>query len=95
MSWSILELLRSNPEILKENLKKRYIDTSIVDNAVQLDKKWREVLREVERLRHQHNLITSEIAKLKVKEEREKKIEEAKKLLLVLQEKEKELNKIE
>jgi len=95
MSWSILELLRSNPEVLKENLKKRYIDTSIVDTAVQLDKKWREVLREVERLRHQHNLLTAEIAKIKVKEEREKKIEEAKKILSILQEKEKELSRIE
>lgn len=63
MSWSILELIRNNPEVLKENLKRRFIDTSTVDKAVELDKKWRQTLQEVERLRHEHNLISSQIPK--------------------------------
>ncbi|BBG26777.1 serine--tRNA ligase [Sulfuracidifex tepidarius] len=93
MSWSILELLRNNPDELKENLKRRYIDVSIVDRAVELDKKWRQILQEVEKLRHEHNVISSQIPKAKP-EERKAKIDEAKKLLSVLEGKEKELNEM-
>ncbi len=93
MSWSILELLRNNPDELKENLKRRYIDISIVDKAVELDKKWRLTLQEVEKLRHEHNVINSQISKLKG-DERKAKIEEAKKLLSTLEGKEKELDQI-
>jgi len=94
MSWSILEFLRKNPEELKNNLKRRAIDVSLVDKAVELDKKWRQVLQEVERLRHQHNVLSSQIPKLSG-EERKKKIEESKNLLKILEDKEKELEKIE
>ncbi|MEM1599614.1 MAG: serine--tRNA ligase, partial [Sulfolobaceae archaeon] len=94
MSWSILELLRKNPEELKNNLKKRFIDTNIVDKAVELDKKWRQILQETEKLRHQHNVLSSQISKLSG-EDRKKKIEESKKLLEILEEKEKELERIE
>ncbi|MEM3305653.1 MAG: serine--tRNA ligase [Saccharolobus sp.] len=94
MSWSILELLRKSPEELKNNLKKRFIDINIVDRAVELDKKWRQILQETEKLRHQHNVLSSQISKLSG-EDRKKKIEESKKLLEILEEKEKELERIE
>ncbi|MEM0303537.1 MAG: serine--tRNA ligase [Saccharolobus sp.] len=94
MSWSILELLRKSPEELKNNLKKRFIDINIVDRAVELDKKWRQILQETEKLRHQHNVLSSQISKLSG-EDRKKKIEESKKLLEMLEEKEKELERIE
>ncbi|MEM3911146.1 MAG: serine--tRNA ligase [Saccharolobus sp.] len=94
MSWSILELLRKSPEELKNNLKKRFIDINIVDRAVELDKKWRQILQETEKLRHQHNVLSSQISKLSG-EDRKKKIEESKKLLETLEEKEKELERIE
>ena len=94
MSWSILELLRTNPEKLKESLKRRYIDTSIVDRAVELDKKWRQILQEVEKLRHEHNVISSKIPKAS-QAERQELIRKAKELLNTLQEKEKELQEIE
>ncbi|QGA54647.1 serine--tRNA ligase [Sulfolobus sp. E5-1-F] len=94
MSWSILEFLRKNPEELKNNLKRRAIDVSLVDKAVELDKKWRQVLQEVEKLRHQHNVLSSQISKLSG-EERKKKIEESKNLLKILEAKEKELEEIE
>ena len=94
MSWSILELIRTDPEKLKENLKKRFIDVSIVDKAVQLDKQWRATLQEVERLRHEHNVISSQIPKAP-KEQKQELIKKAKELLQTLEEKEKELQKIE
>ncbi len=94
MSWSILELLRTNPEKLKESLKRRYINTSIVDRAVELDKKWRQILQEVEKLRHEHNVISSKIPKTS-QVERQELIQKAKELLNTLQEKERELQEIE
>lgn len=94
MSWSILELLRTNPEKLKESLKRRYINTSIVDRAVELDKKWRQILQEVEKLRHEHNVISSKIPKAS-QVERQELIQKAKELLNTLQEKERELQEIE
>jgi len=94
VSWSILELLRTNPEKLKESLKRRYINTSIVDRAVELDKKWRQILQEVEKLRHEHNVISSKIPKAS-QVERQELIQKAKELLNTLQEKERELQEIE
>lgn len=94
MSWSILELIRNNPDQLIETLKKRNTDTSLALKAVDLDKKWRATLQEVEKLRHQHNLISSQIPRLPP-EQRKDKIEEAKKLLQILETKEKELKQIE
>jgi seryl-tRNA synthetase len=94
MSWSLLELIRNNPDELIDSLKKRNMDTSLALKAVELDKKWRSILQDVEKLRHQHNEINSQIPKLKP-EERKAKIEEAKKLLQILEAKEKELKDIE
>jgi seryl-tRNA synthetase len=86
--------LRTNPEKLKESLKRRYINTSIVDRAVELDKKWRQILQEVEKLRHKHNVISSKIPKAS-QVERQELIQKAKELLNTLQEKERELQEIE
>uniref|UniRef100_A0A7C2FX28 Serine--tRNA ligase n=1 Tax=Thermosphaera aggregans TaxID=54254 RepID=A0A7C2FX28_9CREN len=63
MSWSILTLLRENPEMLKDHVKKRFMDTSIVDEAYRLDLEWRKLLTEVQELRHKHNVISREVSK--------------------------------
>ncbi|EZQ11035.1 MULTISPECIES: serine--tRNA ligase [Acidianus] len=94
MSWSILELIRSNPEALEDSIKKRNLDPTLVKRAVELDLQWRKTLQEVEKIRHKHNQINSEIPKT-AKEEREKKIQEARALLKELEAKEKELKEIE
>ncbi|MEM4036469.1 MAG: serine--tRNA ligase, partial [Desulfurococcaceae archaeon] len=80
MSWSILTLLRENPELLKEHVKKRFMDPNIVDRAYKLDVEWRRLLTVVQELRHRHNVISREIPKLP-EPERQKRVEEAKKLL--------------
>jgi len=94
MSWSILKLLRENPEELKENVKKRFMDPSIVDEAYRVDLEWRRTLTQIQELRHKHNVVSREIPKLKG-EERQKKIEEAKRLLKELEEMEKKLKELE
>jgi len=94
VSWSILRLLRESPELLRDHVKKRFIDPIIVDRAHELDVKWRRKLTEVQELRHRHNVISREIAKL-TGVEREVKLEEAKKLLEELTKAEEELKLIE
>ncbi len=94
MSWSILELLRNNPDKLKEYVKKRFMDPAIVDRARELDIKWRKLLTQINELRHKHNVISRNIPKLKGVD-REKAIEEAKKLLKQLESMEAELKNLE
>ncbi len=94
MPWSILEALRKDPEILKDALRKRYQDASIVDRAVELDREWRRLLNEVNNLRHKHNLISQQIPKLPP-DERKAKVEEARELLKTIEDYEKKLEEIE
>jgi len=78
--WSILYMLRNNPEKLKWSQRRRMLDESIVDKALEADMLWRKGITELNELRRRHNQISREIAKLSG-EERRDKIEEAKKLL--------------
>lgn len=94
MSWSILKLLRENPEELKKYVKKRFMDEALVDKAYELDVKWRKMLKEIDDLRHKHNVISRSIPRLSG-EERQKAIREAKELLRKLEVLEKELKQIE
>ena len=94
LSWSILKLLRENPEVLKEHVKKRFMDPSIVDEAYRTDLEWRKTLTVIQELRHKHNVISKEIPKLKG-EEKEKKIKEAREVLKQLEELEKKLKELE
>ncbi|MCD6370736.1 MAG: serine--tRNA ligase [Thermoplasmata archaeon] len=59
-----IKLIREEPELVKEMLKKRFEDPSIVDEILDYDRKWRNGLREIERLRHLRNEKSAEIGKL-------------------------------
>lgn len=87
-------MLRENPELLREHVKKRFMDPSIVDKAYKLDQEWRKLLTMVQEIRHKHNVISREISKTP-EPEKQKKIEEAKKLLEELGKLEAELKRIE
>lgn len=92
--WSILKALRENPEILIESQKKRGEDVSIVEKAIELDKKWREKLFQINQLRHERNKLAREI-KSAPKEEREKLILKAKETSERIKVEEDELKKLE
>ena len=94
MPWSILVLLREDPDKLREYVKKRLMDPSLVDRAYSLDKRWRELLTRVNEARHRHNVVSRSIGKARP-EERKKLIEEARKLLKELEALEAELKKVE
>jgi len=91
-----ITLLRENPEEVKKSLKKRLIPESIVDNFLEIDKKWRELKKEVDNLRARRNKISQEINLAKKSGEGvEKLIKEAKQIPVKLKEKEEQLEKIE
>ncbi|MBE7076827.1 MAG: serine--tRNA ligase [Clostridiales bacterium] len=70
-----INLIRKNPEIVKENIKKKFQDEKLplVDEVVELDTKVRALKQEGDDLRAQRNSLSSQIGMLM----REKKIEEA------------------
>jgi len=92
--WSILKALRENPEVLIKSQEKRGESRELIDEAINLDKKWRELLKEVNDLRHQRNLMAAKI-KSANPEEKKKFISEAKKLSERVKEGEQKLNQLE
>lgn len=70
-----IKFLRNNPELVKENIRKKFQDRKVplVDQAIELDVKIRDVKQKGDELRSKRNLLSGEIGKLM----REKKVEEA------------------
>ena len=58
-----IEILRENPTLVKENMKKKFQDDKIglVDEAYKLDKDYREVLTKASELRSKRNKLSKEI----------------------------------
>jgi len=61
-----IKLLRTNPDIIKENIKKKFQDEkiAIVDEVIELDKKLRDTIAEVDSLRNQRNVTSKKIGGL-------------------------------
>lgn len=72
-----IKLIRENPEVVKENIKKKFQDEKLplVDKVLKLDEKWRKVKFDADKLRHERNQISEQINKAK-KEKDEKKAKE-------------------
>ena len=70
-----IKFLRENPDVVKENIKKKFQDQKLplVDEAIELDIKIRDVKVEGDTLRTRRNSASGEIGKLM----REKKVDEA------------------
>ena len=60
--WSILYYLRNDPERLRRSLRARFMDDTVVDRALKLDTEWRRAKAELDKLRHELNVISSKIA---------------------------------
>ncbi|MFH1364649.1 MAG: serine--tRNA ligase [Candidatus Aenigmatarchaeota archaeon] len=62
-----IRLIRSNPKIVIQNLKKRDDKEKVkwVEEIQVLDEKWRSGLQQIDKLRHKRNEVTQEISKLK------------------------------
>ena len=70
-----IELIRQNPEMVKENIRKKFQDKKLplVDEVIKLDKEYRSIKQEVDTLRAMRNKLSSEIGLLM----KDKKIEQA------------------
>lgn len=64
-----IKLIRTNPELVKENIKKKFQDSKLelVDKVIELDKQYREIKGECDNLRNQRNVKSKQIGALKAK----------------------------
>ena len=62
-----IKLLRENPELYKENAKKKFKDPKIIDLVLKLDSEWRKLKLQADNLRSERNKISEEINQAKKK----------------------------
>ena len=62
-----IKLIRENPELIKENIKKKFQSEKLplVDKIKKKDEEWRDLKTEVDKLRHERNKISLEISEAK------------------------------
>jgi seryl-tRNA synthetase len=70
-----INLIRENPEVVRESLRVRQMETAPVDQILSLDEQRRTVIQEVENLKAERNLVSKEIGKMKDPAERQAKID--------------------
>ena len=70
-----IKLIREEPQLVKESLEKRHMDSSPVDLAISLDEKRRELIIKVEEMRSERNAVSKEIGRMKDKDSRQAKID--------------------
>ena len=64
-----IKLIRASPELIRNNLKKRGDPENLrmLEELIEYDKRWRQLLTRLNELRHERRSITTEIAALKKK----------------------------
>ena len=74
-----IKFVRENPEVVKENIRKKFQDAKLplVDEVIELDKKNREIKQELQALQADRNRISKSIGKL-MKEGKKEEAENAK-----------------
>ncbi len=70
-----LRYIREHPDEVKEALRKLHTEAPI-DNILQLDSDWREILSELETLRHKRRIASKEIGNMDDQDQRQPLIEE-------------------
>ena len=71
-----INLIREQPDLVREALRSRSSDPGLVDQVLALDVERRALLGEVETLKAERNAASKEISKMKDAEERKAKIEQ-------------------
>ena len=91
-----IKFLRENPDVVKENIKKKFQDAKLplVDEVIELDAKLRQTKQRVESLRADRNRISKEIGAFMAKGEKDK-AEEAKAKVKEFSDEEAALDKLE
>jgi len=68
--WSVLSLLRSDPERLREVVRLRREDPELVDRALSLDTEWRRLKAQVDEKRAERNRLNRRVARAPPEEKR-------------------------
>lgn len=71
-----INLIRENPDLVRDALRLRQNDPGWVNEALELDQQRRALLGEVETLKAERNSVSKEIGKMKDKAQRQAKIEQ-------------------
>ncbi len=93
-----INLIRKNPELVKENIKKKFQDKklSLVDKIKSLDEEWRNQKQIIDKLRHERNKISEEINQAKKQNKNASLlIKKAKQIPEKIHQQEKKLDKLE
>lgn len=75
-----INLIREEPENVREAMVKRQMDPGVVDQVLSLDIKRRDLITQVETMRADKNVVSKEIGRMKDKESRQAKIDEMREL---------------
>lgn len=70
-----INLLREQPELVRQALRLRQMETAVVDEVLALDVRRRTLLTQVEGLKAERNTVSREIGRMKTPDERQAKIE--------------------
>ncbi len=70
-----INLIRENPDLVREALKKRQEDPAPVDRVLELDAQRRDLIQNTESLKAERNKVSKEIGKMQDADERQAKIE--------------------
>jgi seryl-tRNA synthetase len=71
-----IKLIREQPDLVREGIRRRGDDTAIVDQILELDARRRELLTQVENLKATRNAVSKEIGKMQEAAARDAKIAE-------------------
>jgi len=88
-----IDLFRKYPKKFEKEFEKRFLDKKVLERARELDKKWREKIKQVNKLRHEINKRSKAIAIIKAFLEKKIKKEEAKEKIRKILERDVEINK--
>ena len=92
-----INLIRENPDLVKASEKRRDKESSIVDEVLKQDKKWKKELKKVESLKHTRNVVSQEINQAKKSKDEKtarKKIKEMKSVAEEIKQREEKSNEL-
>lgn len=91
-----IRLFRTNPELIKENIKKKFQDEKLelVDQVVEIDLQLRKIKTEADALRNQRNMTSKEIYAL-IRQGKKEEVKKAKSIVTEMNEKLVKLKELE
>jgi len=70
-----LKLIREQPELIRESLRKRHMESEVVDQILEQDELRRALILEVETKKAERNAVSKEIGRMKDAASRQEKID--------------------